>query len=135
MNLADVMDEVGDALDLIDGLRVWRWPPDSAAVPAAIVSYPDDVTFDATFGRGSDTMTIPVVVAVGSVTTRTARDLLGAYCDGSGPSSVKATIEGATFTACDTPVVQSVEFDTYELAGVVMVAAIFDLLIVGSGTA
>ncbi len=35
MNLADVMDQVGDRLETIAGLRVYRYPSDSPAAPAA----------------------------------------------------------------------------------------------------
>lgn len=104
MNLADVMTEIGDRLDTIAGLRVYRYPPDQVAVPAAVVTYPEDYIFDATFGRGMDTMTLPVVVMVGRVSDRKSRDLIAGYCDGAGPQSIKAVLEtgdrpAVTFTA------------------------------------
>jgi hypothetical protein len=97
MNLADVMDAVGDRLDTIAGLRVFAYPPGSVTPPAAVVSYPEGIEFDATYGRGSDRMTLPVVVVVGKASDRAARDKLGAYCDGSGASSVKAVLESGEY--------------------------------------
>lgn len=93
MNLADVMDQIGDRIDTIDGLRVYRYPPDNVQVPAAVVTYPEDYTFDATYGRGMDRLTLPVIVMVGRVSDRKSRDQLAAYCDGSGEKSLKAAIE------------------------------------------
>lgn len=135
MDLAAVMDEIGDALDTIDGLRVFRYPPDGPpSPPAAIVTYPEDITFDATYGRGADRMTLPVVVLVGRVSDRSARDRLAAYAAGSGARSVKQTVEGATYAALDDLRVIEAEFDVYTVGGVDFLAATFRLDIVGSGS-
>lgn len=133
MDLADVMDEVGDRLDLIDGLRVFRYPPPKIVPPAAVVSYPDTLTFDETYGRGMDRMTLPVVLVVGKVSDRTTRDRLGVYCHGSGPNSVKRVLESGTNTAFDSVRVMSVEFDVVTIAGTDYMAAMFDLDISGQG--
>ena len=68
--------------------RLAQMTPDKIAPPAAIVTYPDSYTFDATYGRGSDTMTIPVVVLVGRVSARASRDKLAAYVDGAGAAGI-----------------------------------------------
>lgn len=136
MNLGDVMDEIGDQLDTIEGLRVYRHPPDQVNPPAAIVTYPDSYVFDATFGRGSDTMELQVIVLVGSVSARASRDKLSAYVDGSGPASFKAVLEAEDYTpaAYDTVRVESVDFDMIGIAGTEYLAATFTLGIAGPGS-
>lgn len=134
MDLATVMDQISARLDTIAGLRCFAYPPGSVTPPAAIVTYPDTYTYDQTYGRGMDRMTLPVVVVVGKATDRTARDRLGAYCDGSGTSSVKTVLESGTYTAFDDVRVTGAEFDVYTLGGTDYLAAIFDCDIAGSGT-
>lgn len=133
MNLADVMQAVSDRLDTIDGLRCFAYPPATVSPPAAIVSYPHAYTYDETYGRGMDRMTLPVVVVVGKVSDRSARNQLGAYVDGSGAASVKAVLESGTYTAFDSVRVESVEFDVVPIAAIDYMAALFTLDIAGSG--
>jgi hypothetical protein len=133
MDLADVMDQTGDRLDTIGGLRVWRYPPNSLTPPGAVVSYPEDYDYDATYGRGMDRMTLPVVVVVGKPSDRASRDKLAAYVDGSGAASVKAVLESGTYTAFDSVRVMRVEFDVVTIAGTDYMAALFSLDIAGQG--
>jgi hypothetical protein len=78
VDLADVMQAVSDRLDTIAGLRCFAHPPGTVTPPAAVVSYPDKYTFDETYGRGMDRITLPVVVwSAGKVSDRSARDQLG----------------------------------------------------------
>lgn len=133
MNLADVMDQVGDQLATIVGLRVYRYPPDGIQAPAAVVTYPDTYTYDGTFGRGMDRLSLPVVVMVGKVSDRVSRDLIAAYADGAGTSSVKQVLEAATYTAFGALRVTEAEFDVISMAGVEYLAATFNLDIAGPG--
>jgi hypothetical protein len=133
MDLGDVMDEVADELDTIAGLRCFAYPPDSITPPAAIVSYPEDLAFDATYDRGADTVLLPVIVAVGKVHDRGTRDLVAAYCVGSGASSIKAVLEAGTYTAFDSVRVARAEFDVVRIGGTDYLAALFDLDIIGDG--
>jgi hypothetical protein len=133
VDLGDVMDAVATQLDTITGLRCFAYPPDSITPPAAIVSYPEELTFDATYDRGADTMTLPVIVAVGKVHDRTTRDLVAAYVDGSGASSIKAVLEAGTYTAFDTVRVVRAEFDVVRIGAADYLAALFDLDIIGDG--
>ncbi len=139
MDLVDVMDQVAERLRTISGLHVFAWPPGQVVPPAAIVSYPDGITFDAAYRRGKDKMALPVVVVVGRVVDRVARDQIGAYCAGSGPRSVKQVLEdgvgAGAYTAFDTLRVTGVDFDTVTIAGVDYMAALFTLDISGKGTA
>jgi hypothetical protein len=128
------MDQVGDRLDVIDGLRVFRYPPPVVTGDAAIVSYPDEYTFDATYGRGMDTMTLPLVLVVPRPTERTTRDRLAGYCDGSGSKSVKELLESGDYAAFDSLRVAGITFDVVSIGGTDFAAALFDLNLAGSGS-
>lgn len=133
MDLARVMDEIGDRLDTIDGLRVFRYPPDDVTPPAAIVSYPESYTYDETFGRGMDRMSLPVIVLVGGVSDRSSRDQLGAYINGDGDRSIKEVIEAGEYTAFDSVRVTEAVFDAIRMADADYVAATLTLDIAGTG--
>lgn len=134
MNIAAVMDAIGDQIDTIAGLTVHRHPPDRVSPPAAVVVYPEEITFDKSYGRGSDGMTLPVVVVVGKPTARVARTRLVAYCDGTGAKSIKQVVEAGTYTAFDTVRVADVIFDVITIGGTDYLAAQFNLEIEGRGT-
>jgi len=133
MDLAAVMDAVGDRLDTIAGLRVFRYPPDKLTPPAAVVSYPDKIDPHGTYNRGMARMTLPVVLVVGRVSVRSARDQLAAYAKDTGASSIVTVLESGTYTAFDTVTVTEITFDVVSLGGVDYMAALFDLDIAGSG--
>lgn len=133
MILSDVMDQVAARLGTIPDLRVFEWPQATVSPPAVIVSYPDDYSYDRTYGRGMDQVTLPVVVVEGRPTDRSTRDRLSAYVDGSGARSFKAVLESGTYTAFDSVRVMSVEFDVVTIGGTDYMAALFSLDIAGSG--
>jgi hypothetical protein len=133
VKLADVMDELAAELDTITGLQVIAYPAKSVVVPAAVIDFPETYSYDATFGRGTDTLTIPIHVAVGDVWDKNTRDTLSQFVDGSGVASVKAVLEAGTYTACDTVSVTEVEFAPIQIAGVVYFGAVFTVEIAGPG--
>lgn len=136
MILEDVMDDVARRLDMIDGLRAYEYPPDSITPPAAIVSYPEDYTYDGTYHRGADRMTLPVIAVVGRANDRASRELLSVYVDGDGPKSFKRVLESKDlppYTTFHSIRVTNVEFDVVTIGGVDYVAAMFNNDIVGSG--
>jgi hypothetical protein len=135
VNLDDVMDEVAQRLRAIPELRVHAYPADSVTPPAAVVSFPERYDFDQTYGRGSDRMTLPVVVVVARVPDRAARDQLARYCSGVGPSSVKAALETGECLAFDSVRVQAIEFDVVRIADNDYLAASFAVDIFGPGSA
>lgn len=135
MILADLMDEVGTALEAIDGLRVYPYYIDRVAPPAAVVGWPDPLTFDASFGRGSDRLTLPIYVVVGKVDARSARDQLSAYLAGSGVTSVKAAVDGGTYTEADSVTVREARVEVLTIASVDYLAAVFDVDCYGTGSA
>jgi hypothetical protein len=138
MDLAAVMDEIGDRLDTIPNLRVFRHPPGKVTPPAAIVSFPDGYTFDATYGRGSDEMKIPLIVVVGKPTDKPARDRLAEYVNGSGARSFKSVLEAEPesggYTAFDVVRVEGWEFDVVTIGGTDYMAGLATLDIAGPGS-
>lgn len=134
MNLAAVMDQIGDALDTIAGLNIHRYPADAISPPAALVGYPETINFDETYQRGADTMVLPVLVVVAPKPARAARTRLAAYCDGTGAKSVKQVIESySSYTALGSVRVQTADFDVVTIAGTDYPAALFTLDIAGGG--
>jgi len=133
MNIADVMDELGTALETITGLRVFPYSATRVTPPAAIVGWPDPIEYDLTMGRGADQFTLPVFVLVGNVDARSARDALAVYLDGSATGSIKAALDGGTYTECDSVRVASASVDAITSAGVEYLGAVFQVEITGSG--
>lgn len=134
MNIVSVMSEVAARLKLIGPpLRVFDHPVSSVAPPTAIVSLPE-ITYDRTYGRGSDAFALPVLLVIGKVVDRAARANLAPYVDGSGPSSFKERLEANdTYVAFDTLRVESCTFDVVEFGAIEYLAATFLLEITGSG--
>lgn len=126
------MKEVAARLDTITGLRVFSHPVDKVDPPTAVVSLPE-ITFDATYGRGCDRLSLPVVLAVGKVVDRAARDNLAPFIAGSGATSFKAVLEGFTPASFDTVRVQGATPDVITWSGIEYLAYTFTLDILGSG--
>lgn len=138
MDLNAVADEIATVLKTIADFtgRTSAFPPGSVSPPAAIVSYPESVEFDETYGRGMDRIRDwPVVLVVGRVTDRTARNAIYRYTSAVGATSVKAVFEAHTWTSVDDLRVASVEFDVHEIGAVSYIVAVFHLDIAGRGTA
>ncbi len=132
MILNTVLDALGAAVDNVAGLRVYAYPPDQVAPPAAVVGLPV-VPFDLTMRGGSDAWEVPVWVIVGKVSDRASRTALCAYVNRSGASSVKAAIEvdktlGGT---CDSVRVTEAQFTTITVAGTEYLAAEITVEVVG----
>lgn len=134
MNVSDVMDQLTTALGTITGLRAYAWARDSITPPAALVMLPTSYTFDETYGRGSDRASFDVVVCVGRADDRSAFKAIGAYANGSGASSIKAALDGGTYTACDSVRTTSVTFDVVRIAGTDYLAATFEVDVYGTGS-
>jgi hypothetical protein len=130
LDLNAVMDAIGARLVGVTGLRVYDYAADNAAPPAAIVSLPRTVEYDAVAGRGADRLVIPVTVLVGRVSDRTARDQLGQYISGTGPSSIKTAIKGVDPTlggAAQTVRVTEATVDVVTIAAIDYLGASFDV--------
>lgn len=134
MNLDDVAGELGAALKTIDGLRVPEWGVRKVTPPFVLIPLPDLITFDATYGRGSDRIEDwQLLVLKDRPTTPESRRAIAEYAAGSGPKSVKAAVEGYAYTACDDVRVVSAEFDVVQFDGVDYLAVMFHLDISGKG--
>lgn len=133
MNIADVMDELGAALETIPDLRVFPYWADRVTPPAAVVTWPE-VTYDLTFVRGGDRLEIPLITLTGKVDARSARDLAAQYADGSGTHSVKVAVESYAATGWDSARVERVEFGVTSVAAVEYLSATFYVDIVGPGS-
>lgn len=134
MKISNIMSTMASRLDNISGLTVYAFPSDQAYPPCAVIGWPEEYTYDATYGRGSDRLTLPVFVLVGKMADRSVRDTLSAYVDGSGAKSVKATLESSTWASMDVARVVSVEFSEVSVAGVEYMAGIFSVDIFGDGS-
>jgi hypothetical protein len=133
VDLDAVMTELGVALETVPNLRI-AVVGEKPQPPAAYVSYPESITFDRTYGRGTDEMDLQVVLVVGQTVARATRAALAAFCAGSGASSVKSALEDySPYESCDVVRVTSVDFDVVKLAAVDYMAAIFSVNVVGSG--
>lgn len=133
MNLRDVMLELATQLDTIPELNVSSFPSGSVKPPAAMVLWPLDLTYDMTYGRGSDRMTLQVVVVVGQLDSESTRDELSVYANGSGTRSIKQVLEAGTYTAFDAVRVIGADFGQWQIADTPYMAALFDLDIAGDG--
>lgn len=90
-----VRDALKTALDTIDGLTVYATANSTVNPPAAVVLPGDPViSFDSTMARGADDMLFVVRLLVGQQTDYAAQDKIDAYLAGTGPSSVKAAVDG-----------------------------------------
>lgn len=135
MDLAGVMDELGLALETIEGLRVFPYTADRITPPAAMVGWPDPVTYGLTYGRGMDRQSMPVWLMVSRADARSASKDLAPYLDGSGPKSVRAAIEDATtYEICHAITVKSATVQSFSIAGVEYLGAEFIVDIAGSGS-
>lgn len=133
MNLVDVVQELGDQLDTIDGLNVFRYIPDSLSPPAGIISIYDNINFDETYRRGEDRITIPVIIVVSRAQDRAAFTNLLPYGSGSGPQSIKSTMEAGIYTSFDSMRVMRSESDVFRFGGTDYFGALFDVDIIGAG--
>lgn len=135
MDVAASMEQIAERLRTIEDFRAHGFPVGVAQVGAGtgIVSYPSGYTFDSTYQRGSDDVTLPIVVIVGEIYGERTRDRLGEYIAGSGPRSIKGVVESGAYTAFSTVRVPTVEFDTVTLGSVEYLAAIFSAEISGEG--
>lgn len=139
MDLYTVMTEVDVRLKTITGLRVAEFGfAKSVQLPAAVQYPPARITFDGTYGRGSDDYEDHIVVVfVGNANARNALREIAPYLRGSGLKSIKAVLDAtnsAPYTSCSDLTVQWAELD----AGAKMndrevLAALFHCKITGVG--
>lgn len=133
LNIARIMQALADRLATIPSLNTFAFPPGALKPPAAVVGYPETITYDATYGRGMDRMRIPVVLVAGRANEQSTVARITAYANSQGTSSVKAVLESGTYTEFDVIVVAEGTFDAITIGGADYMACLFDVDIAGSG--
>ena len=133
MILEDIMDQIGQRLDSIDGLRTAAYEADDVQVPAAIVSLPPNITYSETYNRGMDSITLIVTILVSLANARIRRDQIAVYADGVGPKSVKAVLESGSYTAFDTIFISTAQFMVVDIAKLSYLSVVFTANVTGRG--
>lgn len=133
MIIGDVMDQLGDQLDTIDGLRVRDYDPDEIQVPAALVTLPSNINYKMTEMRGMSKLTLIVIVLVTATDGRVRRKLITPYADDSGPKSVVQTLERGLYTAMDTVSVDTGGFRFYVFNQIKYLGIGFTVTVTGKG--
>lgn len=136
MNVQTVKTEIATTLKTIAGLRVYDWSIGSAPPPMGLVGWPDEIQYVQTYGRGSTRIPdLPVLIALGKASDRTAATRLGAYLAETGAQSVPAILEAraGSWAACDVVTVTSAKIMVITLGAVDYLAAEFHLDITGKG--
>lgn len=135
MNLVDVATEIAERLGTILNGRATPFAPDKVVVPAGYVFGPD-TTYDSTYGRGMDAVTLSVTIAVARVPLEQAWRSISAYISGSGERSVKAVLEAdeGEYESFDSITVTRSQVTDAPIAGLDCKCAVFDIDIVGSGS-
>ena len=111
--------------------NVYAFPIDGITVPAIVVAYPDSMTFDTTFGRGSDSLVLPLlfIIGPGQTSTKDVRDQLSAIIAGAG--GIKAALDGNY--AWGSVRVADAKIEPVSWGAVAYIAAVFQLDIVTPG--
>lgn len=135
MNVFTVAAELATALETITNpdLRVYPYPPDQLAAPAAVVGYPQTITFDLSAGRGQDMITVPVYVVIDRTWDRASAEQFANLTAGSGSNSIKQVLQTKPHTAFATCRVRSVDFSVISVAGIEYWVATFLVDVYGSG--
>jgi hypothetical protein len=124
MILEDVMDEIGERLDTIPGLRVSPYDDDADEVqlPAGLISLPPSVDYSKTFNMmggatsGMVEQDLLITILVSLVDSRIRRKEIAPYADTTGSKSVKRVLESGTYTAFDTITIYKGNFTILTIA-------------------
>lgn len=139
MDIEALADELVAALKTCPGFhnRVYKGDVGSVDPPCAAVYLPDDITFDATYGRGADRITWRFGAVFGRVDEDGGRLIkrVAPFVAGAGTNSVKARLQAYAFTEAHTVRVtkatpEILQYGTIDYQGVIFEADIF-----GSGSA
>lgn len=134
MKLAKVMEEIGDKLKAFTGHNIFDYPIDSVTPPAGIVSYPESIQYDQTYGRGEDVFVgLPVYMVTGRVDSKDARNQVSEWTDPTSGRSVKRYLDTESYNYCDSIQVVSATFDVMTIANIDYLVVIFELNVSGEG--
>lgn len=135
MKPSQVREGYATALRQIHGLTVSTTQNSNIQPPHALISLPSG-QYDSTFGRGSDQLTLQVIVYISRADDPVGLELLDDYVAGHGSRSVKTVLEDPTETGLTDAMVR---VNGYEVGtasspdGSEFLAATFDVGAVVSG--
>lgn len=133
MDLVAIHEEVGEALSVIDGLRVLPFDAQSASVPAVLFAVPENLDYGQTYGSpGLTKFDLPITVLVGRVVDRSARVEVMEYASTEGAKSIKLALESHQYTSCSDVFVSEAEFGAFQLSSVDYLAVTFTVQVFGA---
>ena len=132
MNLETVAQELSDQLGTILSGRSTPYAPDTGSPPFGYV-FGQDAEPHQSYANGLTRLKCSVTVAVAKVPLEVAFKALSGYMSDTGDTSVKACLEGGTYTAFDTIIVTRSIVGEVNIGGVLYKGAQFDLDITGTG--
>lgn len=128
------MEEIADKLSMFTGINVFSYPTDSVSPPAGILSYPEKIQYDETYGRGEDIFeTLPLYMITNRTDSKSARNQMSDWTDPKGNRSVKTFLDTQKYSFCEAVLVTNATFDTVDIAGVEYTCVVFELNISGEG--
>lgn len=132
MDPVAVRAEIATALRTITGLSVYEHDA-AGKIPAAIVSLPDRIDYNATYARGLTAMAdVQVIILCGAPGRLAEKAALG-YAKDTGGTAVVAVLQGYAWTTFDWITVEYAEFLTVTMAGVDRLAVVFHANLAGRG--
>ena len=121
-------------------INAFGFAPSSIVAPCFFTGE-TDIEYDKTYGRGMDEFLVTCYILVGSAFDESSQDLLDGYLKGSGPTSLKAAIEGTPGIAqdlggeCDDLHVVRVQgYRSYNIANKEYAGAELVVRVIGSGS-
>lgn len=131
MDPVAVRAEIATALRTIGGLAVYEHEM-PGRLPAALVSMPDRIDYNATYARGLTAMSDVQIVILCGRPGRVAEAAAMAYAkDAAG--GVVPVLQGYAWTSCDWVTVEYAEFLTVTVSTVDYLAVIFHANLAGKG--
>lgn len=127
LNLAAVMQAVADTAVSAGVVKIaYGYPATNVQPGQLIVDYPKQLDFDATFGRGSDHLTMACLIVCGNNVERATRDLIAKYIDGA--NGIKDALDGDLGGAVQTCRVTDASIVTWgQVTNSALLAVQFDL--------
>jgi hypothetical protein len=133
--LSDLREAIATQLQTVPNLTVSQFRVNAVQAPHAIISVPSG-QYDSTMGRGSDTVTVQIIVLVSRADDETGLALLDEFVVGHGLRSIKTVVEQASGDGLSFVRVIGFEIGTTSAPdGSEYIAATFDAEAVVSGTA
>jgi len=133
-DLEAIVDELAARIATVTGIRkVYTFGPDDKSIkltPAAIVALPTQpINYLETYKAGGPaaSATIPVIVVVSKVHSRSAHAQLAAFLGAAGPASIRAAIESGVYVHSDSPTCSEGVPDELPIAGDTFLSAVFDI--------